>query len=201
MEGTLLKWTNYLFGWRERWFVLRGNVLYYYYKKNEKPKGRIHLGVVVLSFTDADTKFELDTGTSVIYIKAGTKELKDSWVQAIKISKLDAENKLSVGNLNLSGLNNFSLSNTNSNTTNINQMSPTKLNFDNLDYSSNTNRNSVITEDKLLRKINNIQQNAEKITFYNNAFAEYLRKNQQLKSDDELQGIYKKYKVNLFYIT
>eukprot|EP00731_Ephydatia_muelleri_P020208 Em0012g1033a len=35
MEGTLWKWTNYISGWQQRWFVLNSGVLYYYLSESE----------------------------------------------------------------------------------------------------------------------------------------------------------------------
>lgn len=35
MEGTLWKWTNYISGWQQRWFVLKSGVLYYYVSESE----------------------------------------------------------------------------------------------------------------------------------------------------------------------
>src|SRR5689334_6602717 len=135
MEGTLQKWTNYIFGWKERYFVLKGSVFYYYMKKGDKPKGSIHLGICQVN-TNVDTKFELDTGINIVYIKAETKEVRDDWVKALKAAKRDAENKLQneKGNFGVNLLNN---------SVNLNN----SLKFENnpLDYS--TNRNSVMTED------------------------------------------------------
>jgi collagen type IV alpha-3-binding protein len=172
MEGILLKWTNYIFGWRERFFVLRGSILYYYYKKSDRPKGRIHLGVTSITSSDDEPKFELDTGISVIYLKANTLEEKNTWVQAIKLAKLEAEK-------NLTAMSSQNLS---------------KVNFEESSLQT-PGRNSVITEDKLLRKINNIQQTAEKLQIDSQSFGEFLRQNEEMKNNQELNGIYKKLKV------
>ena len=56
MEGELYKWTNYLFGWRQRYFVLKGSVLHYYYQRGEKPRGRIHLGVCQINSGDGQRR-------------------------------------------------------------------------------------------------------------------------------------------------
>ena len=57
MEGKLQKWTNYIFGWRERWVVLKGSVLYYFISKTEKPKGRIYIGITNLISNEDDLTF------------------------------------------------------------------------------------------------------------------------------------------------
>jgi hypothetical protein len=151
MEGVLLKWVNYIFGWRERYFVLKGNVLYYYYKKGEKPKGKIHLSVSQLNQTNDELKFEIDTGLNLIYIKAASKETKDEWIRAIKLAKLEGENKLQ--------LNIFASNNDNNK----------ELNKNDLEYASNqTNKHSVITEDKLMKKINLISRTVDTLAKDNN---------------------------------
>jgi len=94
MEGELLKWTNYVLGWRERYFVLKGSVLLYYIKKGDKIKGKIHLSVSSLNATSNDYRFEIDTGTSIFYLRAHTKEKKNEWVKAIKLAKFEAESKM-----------------------------------------------------------------------------------------------------------
>lgn len=160
MEGVLLKWVNYIFGWRERYFVLKGNVLYYYYKKGEKPKGKIHMAVAQLNQTSDPLKFEIDTGINVIYIKSASKEVKDEWIRAIKLSKLDGENKMQG---NIFGFNN-----------NLNR----EINRNDQEYTLNqSNRNSVITEDKLLKKINLISRTADKLESDNSIMMNYLNMN------------------------
>ena len=91
MEGTLQKWTNYIFGWRERWVVIRGTMLYYYIEKTEKPKGRIHIGITNIMSNNEELTFELDTGTSLLYFKAETIEEKNKWVCELKKAKLAAQ--------------------------------------------------------------------------------------------------------------
>jgi hypothetical protein len=128
MEGRLFKWTNYFSFWKERYFVLRGNILYYYVKKGERPRGRIHLTIALLNESpEDDTKFEIDTGLSIVYLKADSKEKKTEWLQAIKKAKFDANNN---------------------NEANKTEIIP-------VDYG--THRNSLGSDDKLIRKISNIR--------------------------------------------
>lgn len=166
MEGVLLKWVNYIFGWRERYFVLKGNVLYYYYKKGEKPKGKIHLAVALLNQTNDDFKLEIDTGLNVIYIKAESKEVKEEWVRAIKLAKLEGDNKLQG---NIFGLNN--------NTNRDNYRSD-------LDFSNSvSNRNSMITEDKLLKKITYISRTAEKLSNDNSSITRIINSSENFSPE------------------
>ncbi len=84
MEGKLLKWTNYVMGWKARYFVLRGNILYYYLTKGEKVKGKIHLNVAeVIPLESNAVKFQIDTGTTMIYLCAEKDTDKNSWIEAL----------------------------------------------------------------------------------------------------------------------
>jgi len=40
MEGYLHKWTNYVSGWKERYFILNKNILCYFIVKGEEPRGK-----------------------------------------------------------------------------------------------------------------------------------------------------------------
>ena len=100
MEGELLKWTNYLFGYKERFFVLKGDVVYYYITKGDKVKGKIHLLVATVNYLEEDPlKFEVDTGLNKLFLKALNPEDKINWVKALKMLKFTLEKK-SFGNNN-----------------------------------------------------------------------------------------------------
>jgi hypothetical protein len=133
MEGNLYKWINYFSFWKERYFVLRGNILYYYMKKGDRPRGRIHLAVALVNESpEDDTKFEIDTGLAIVYLKAETKELKQEWIQAIKKSKFEGS-----------------------------QEANKNENLIPVDYG--TNRNSLGSDDKLIRKISDVRFGIEKL--------------------------------------
>jgi hypothetical protein len=186
MEGTLLKWTNYLFGWRERYFVIKGSICYYYIKKGDKPKGRIHLGICQINSTD-DTKFELDTGINVVYMKAENKELRDEWVKALKSAKREAENKIQneKNNIGVNLLNN-SLNNVGN-----------SIRLENNPLEFSTSRNSIMTEDKLLKKINTMHNGVEKIMRNNEKFGNIFNNNNGI--NNEFREIYNSYKVILVF--
>ena len=179
MEGELLKWTNYIFGWRERYFVLKGSVLHYYYRKGEKPKGRIHLGVCQVITSEGENKIELDTGINVIYLKSETKELKDEWMKAFRLAKKDSDNKQQV-NVNRDQQ---------ANNNNLNSLRGENA------AEFNSQRNSVMTEDKLLCKINQLNNKVDKIISNNEKFSKILQNN----SNPELNKLLNEYNV-FFYI-
>lgn len=145
MEGILYKWTNYFSFWKQRYFVLRGNILYYYIKKGDRPRGRIHLGVShVNESPEEDTKFEIDTGLAVIYLKTETKEEKDEWIVALRKAKtLKDDSKVEKSKA---------------------------IHMD--DYY--TNRNSINNDDKLVRKISNIKFTFDKIRDETQSIAKYV---------------------------
>ncbi len=94
MEGWLLKWTNFFSGWKERFFVLKGPLLYYYYTKNDKPRGRIHLGISTINYEENDAYIEINTGSNLFYIQAHSDEEKNNWLNAIKLAKFEGEKQL-----------------------------------------------------------------------------------------------------------
>jgi hypothetical protein len=192
MEGNLLKWTNYLFGWCERYFVLKGNILYYYLKKGDKPKGRFHLGVCQINFPVIENRFEIDTGLNIIYLKANNKVDKDEWTRCLKAAKREADNKL-VSNYDTNTPNNFNTPNNyNSNfTQNIKNEA---------EFSSN--RNSFIVEDRLLKKANSASITANNLLNYNKKFSEILErmeKTEKSKFLQELKKLNSDYNVNFIF--
>ena len=106
MEGWLLKWTNFFSGWKERFFVLKGPLLYYYYVKNDKPRGRIHLGISTINYEENDTYIEINTGSNLFYIQAHSEEEKKNWLNAIKLAKFEGEKQLRNAN-NINNIDNI----------------------------------------------------------------------------------------------
>lgn len=95
MEGEISKWTNLMSGWQKRILILKGDILYYYEKKGESAKGRVHLLVSqIIECQDDELKFEINTGSTIFYFKTETKEEKASWIQALKQAKLNADRSL-----------------------------------------------------------------------------------------------------------
>lgn len=180
MEGNLLKWTNYIFGWRERYFVLKGSVLYYYYNKGDKPKGRIHLSVCQINPCETENRFEIDTGTAIIYVRADSKELRNEWVKALQKAKREVDNKAQANLLNLN--NSLNMSN---NLTNLLSV----RGENNIDFS--TSRNSVMTEDKLLKKINIVSQSVNKLLKDNTKFSDLIQKTKHSNSNSTLPDLEK----------
>jgi hypothetical protein len=184
MEGELLKWTNYVFGWRGRYFVLKGSVLLYYIRKGERAKGKIHLSVSTLNVTNNDYRFEIDSGTAIFYLRAQTKEKKDEWVKAIKLAKFEAESKM---NNNLGNMSN-----------NINASSR----ISNDPYYMDTNRLSMIPDDVLTKKIMFIKSLTENLSKLNLDLENFLKQNKQnfnAENYSYLTDFLNTYKVKLIF--
>ena len=94
MEGTLIKWTNYFSGWKERIFNLKGPLLYYYYGPKELPRGQLHLGLSTIINDENNDFFEINTGSNIFFLKAKTKEERNKWVTALTKAKLEGEKSI-----------------------------------------------------------------------------------------------------------
>ena len=94
MEGKLIKWTNYFSGWKERLFVLKGPLLYYYYAPKELPRGKIHLGLSTIINDESNDFFEINTGSNIFFLKTKTKEERIKWVNALKKAKIEGEKSI-----------------------------------------------------------------------------------------------------------
>ena len=108
MEGKLLKWTNYLYGWQERFCVLKGAIFSYYIPNSEShmPKGRLHLAISTIKDNlnnnenlteedkNSDLGFEINTGSTVYFFKANNIEDKNNWIKIIKRNKVEAEKNI-----------------------------------------------------------------------------------------------------------
>ena len=94
MEGKLIKWTNYFSGWKERIFILKGPLLYYYYNQRELPRGKVHLGLATIINDENNDYFEINTGSNIFFLKAENKELREKWVKALMKAKIEGEKSI-----------------------------------------------------------------------------------------------------------
>lgn len=85
MEGYLSKWVNYVYGWKKRYFILHNGVVYYCKDKGEKSKGAIHLNVAqVVPHPKNSKRLQIDTGCTVVHLKAETVEECQQWLKALR---------------------------------------------------------------------------------------------------------------------
>ena len=94
MEGKLIKWTNYFSGWKERIFIIKGPLLYYYYALKEMPRGKVHLGLATIINDENNDYFEINTGSNIFFLKAENKEMREKWVKALTKAKLEGEKSI-----------------------------------------------------------------------------------------------------------
>lgn len=90
MEGYLLKWTNYMFGWQRRYFILYNGVLHYCKEKGSAQRGAIHLDISeVVKNPKNSKKLSIFTGCSCIHLKSYTSSEADEWYRALKQHQLE----------------------------------------------------------------------------------------------------------------
>lgn len=90
MEGYLLKWTNYVFGWQRRYFILYNGVLHYCKEKGSAQRGTLHLDISEISkHKDNPKRFSISTGLTCVYLKAYTIEEARDWYRALTEQQLD----------------------------------------------------------------------------------------------------------------
>ncbi|XP_025025583.1 pleckstrin homology domain-containing family A member 3-like [Python bivittatus] len=92
MEGVLYKWTNYLTGWKPRWFVLDNGILSYYDSQDDVckgSKGSIKMAVCEIKVHPMDsTRMELIIpGEQHFYMKAVNAAERQRWLVALGSSK------------------------------------------------------------------------------------------------------------------
>lgn len=92
IEGYLTKWTNYISGWKERYFALSNGILYYSSKRNSLVKGQIHLSVSKISQNEQDPLgIVIDSGTKLLHLRTETVTEKMKWLNALKSSKIEIQ--------------------------------------------------------------------------------------------------------------
>ncbi|OMJ80487.1 hypothetical protein SteCoe_19236 [Stentor coeruleus] len=88
MEGYLQKWTNYVFGWQKRYFVLSEGILIYSEEKQESPLGTIHLDISQIFKHPKNAKrFYIDTGLVHIHLKAKSESDANLWFNTLEAHK------------------------------------------------------------------------------------------------------------------
>ena len=70
MEGYLKKWTNYVTGWKNRYFQLANGILQYSKTKDGKKKGKIFINTTDISTHKDKNRIILNTGIVTLHLKA-----------------------------------------------------------------------------------------------------------------------------------
>lgn len=91
MKGTLSKWTNYLHGWQERYFVLEEGLLSYFKSELDTQygcRGSLSLYKTKIALHEFDAlRFDIRGHGSTFFLRASSEEEKQQWVEAIESSK------------------------------------------------------------------------------------------------------------------
>lgn len=94
MEGYLLKWTNYFFGWRRRYFILHDGVLHYCKDRGSSQRGMIHLEISnIVKHPIKPQRFFIDTGCTQVHLKAYTSGEATEWIRALKNVQTDIKRR------------------------------------------------------------------------------------------------------------
>jgi hypothetical protein len=99
MEGLLQKWVNYIYGWKQRYFILQDGVLMYCREKGAERKGAVHLEVAeVIPHPKHSNQLLIHTGCTQLHLKAESREVAQAWLAALRAAKSEnREGKLVPG--------------------------------------------------------------------------------------------------------
>ncbi|KAJ6219037.1 hypothetical protein RDWZM_004849 [Blomia tropicalis] len=91
MSGVLLKWTNYIHGWQQRFIVLKDGTLSYYKSEDELSfgcRGAITIIKSNIKLHDIDEcRFDIGVADCVWYLRASSVDECTRWVQAIQTQR------------------------------------------------------------------------------------------------------------------
>ncbi|KAK5970239.1 START domain-containing protein [Trichostrongylus colubriformis] len=94
-SGTLLKWTNYINGWRERFFEIKHGQLLYYANKGDQGsgcRGSISLKKLEVSLHEFnECEFSVAVGDVVWYLRAENPHSRTYWVKALTRDSNDSD--------------------------------------------------------------------------------------------------------------
>ena len=98
MEGYLLKWTNYVFGWQRRYFILHNGILHYCSQKGSSMRGAVHMDISqVFKHPRNKRRFYIDTGVSCMHLKAYSPDEAQDWFEALRSAKSEMQSDNSMG--------------------------------------------------------------------------------------------------------
>ncbi|TRY62817.1 hypothetical protein TCAL_13105 [Tigriopus californicus] len=95
IQGTLSKWTNYIHGWQNRFFVLKDGNYVYYRSEHETDfgcRGAISVQKAKVKMHALDEKrFDVSVNDCVWYLRAESLEDRQRWVDALDYSKTNPQ--------------------------------------------------------------------------------------------------------------
>ncbi|CAJ0594002.1 unnamed protein product [Cylicocyclus nassatus] len=95
-SGTLFKWTNYINGWRERYFEIKHGQLVYYMSKADQAsgcRGSISLKSLEITLHEFnDCEFSVSVGADVTwYLRAENPKNRSLWIKAMENGSNDSD--------------------------------------------------------------------------------------------------------------
>ncbi|KAK6027830.1 PH domain protein [Ostertagia ostertagi] len=94
-SGTLLKWTNYINGWRERFFEIKHGQLLYYASKADQGsgcRGSISLKKLEINLHEFnECEFSVSVGDVVWYLRAENPHSRNYWIKALTKDSCDSD--------------------------------------------------------------------------------------------------------------
>jgi len=91
LDGTLSKWTNYLHGWQDRYFILRDGTLSYFKSEFDKAfgcRGSVSLGRAKIVLHEYDLcRFDVHVNDNIYYLRAADHDERSKWTSVIEAAK------------------------------------------------------------------------------------------------------------------
>lgn len=92
LSGTLCKWTNYVYGWQDRYISLKDGTLSYYKSENDVEfgcRGSISIKKAAIRLHEFDEcRFDVSVGDCVWCLRADDPDTRNKWVNAIESYKV-----------------------------------------------------------------------------------------------------------------
>ncbi|XP_065059472.1 ceramide transfer protein-like [Rhopilema esculentum] len=91
LEGVLSKWTNYLHGWQDRYFILKSGNLSYYKSEFDMAygcRGSVSLGrAKVLCHEYDDCRFDVHVNDNIYYLRSADPDERSKWISTLEAAK------------------------------------------------------------------------------------------------------------------
>lgn len=91
-EGYLKKWTNYYYGWQDRYVILEPKRLSYFKDREDtdvSSKGSVNIARVRIIMNNYDeNRFDIKAGKAYYFFRADTVALRNLWIHHIESLKV-----------------------------------------------------------------------------------------------------------------
>jgi Oxysterol-binding protein/PH domain len=90
MEGYLMIWTNYIYGWKKKYFYMKGSILAYSNDKNKPQEGYVNLEQSQVSTHKNPKRFMIISNDSTMHLKALSVIESKLWIEKLNTTKSDS---------------------------------------------------------------------------------------------------------------